>query len=149
MQAVVSRINKLYIGKVIALHFFAFLGVAVCSKYLENIYNIEKRIFALVMLFVISVFLFIVWQEVLSRKKIIVDSYGIKVYNAISLKEISFSEIQEIKIHKFRIQLNPVPITDGYSYSEIIITRKPSLTISPEKFENYAEIMSAIKENLK
>lgn len=148
MERVVSRISNLYVGKVIAIHTFAILFITVCCKYLQDIYRIEKRIFASIIIIAIVIFLFTIWQELVRSQKIIVDEKGIEIYHAMSSNRISFSEIDEILTHKFKMSMSTIQITDGYTYSEIILKQKNSVIITPEKFDNYLEIMSAIKSNL-
>lgn len=148
MEKVTSKISNLYIGKVVALHFFALIFVPFCTKYTENIYLIEKRIFAWIGIAIIVVFLLIIWKEVSTSRKIVVDNDELTIYNLVSVKRIHVTEIEDIVKHKFNVSRVGLEITDGYSYSEIRLKEGGSVIITPEKFENYSEIMSAINSTM-
>ena len=77
------------------------------------------------------------WQEILSAKKVVVDLNGIKIFNAKSVREITFSEIDKIQKGKVKTMMKGVPFSEGYTYSEIILKQGKSVIISPDKYDNY------------
>lgn len=94
-------------------------------------------------------FLITAWKEILSVKKIMVDSRSITVYNYGSFYEIAFSEIKEIQKGKNKmIMTGNIPFTEGYTYSKLVLKNGKQLIISPDKFENYAEIMLFINNQV-
>ncbi|NHM08362.1 hypothetical protein G4D82_14125 [Flavobacterium sp. CYK-4] len=148
MNTVESKISNLYIGLIIFLNIIALFIIAVSVNYLQNIYYTYKRVIAGMLIITFIIFLIYIWNEILKEIKITVNISGIKVQNYNSSTFILFSEIESIEIHKEKKYFNGVQITDTYSYSELKLRSKPSLFISPSKFENYKEIMQAIRSNL-
>jgi len=148
MDKVVSKISHLYIGLVIFLNVVALFIIIMSIHYLQDIYYTHKRVMACILIILSIIFLIVIWKEIFKVTKVIVDSQGIKIHNYKSSKLILFSEIEKIEIHKAKTFINGIQITDGYSYSELKLKSKPSVVISPDKFENYIEIMQSIKNNL-
>ncbi len=148
MDKVESKISYLYIGLVIFLNIAALLIIIISINYLQDIYYTYKRVMACISIISSIIFLTVIWKEILKVTKVIVDSQGIKIYNYKSSLIIPFSEIEKIEKHKQKTFLNGIQITNGYSYSELKLKTKPSIFISPDKFENYTEIMQSIKNNL-
>ena len=60
---------------------------------------------------------------------------------------ILFIDIISIERKKYRIKSSGRYITDGYHVSVIKLKNGEILTISPDNFQNYQDIMSAIKNN--
>jgi hypothetical protein len=139
-----SKISDLYIGKLIFLHIVAIAIIGISSIYLDNIYYAEKRVIAAILIVGSIIFLISVWRDGKTLQRIAVNELGITIKDFKSATEICFTEIEQINKHAIKSYINGVQISDGYSLSEIIIKEKPSIVISPEKFENYVEIMAAI-----
>lgn len=149
MKTVESKIRRLYIGSVIFIHILAFTTIAISASYLRDIFYLEKRIMAGVIILLAIIYLIIVWKETMDTKKIIVDSNGLKIYNVNSSYEISFSEIDTIQKEKSKTMLTRgVPLADGFTYSKIILKQGKTLIISPDKFDNYLEIMAFINSKI-
>jgi hypothetical protein len=94
------------------------------------------------------IFLIYIWKEIFKVTKVIVDSQGIKIHNYKSSIMIPFSEIEKIETHQHKTIINGIQTTNGYFYSELKLKSKSSLVISPDKFENYTEIMQSIRRNI-
>lgn len=145
MQSIESRIRKLYIGSVVFIHIIAFTIITISATYLRDIFYVEKRITAGVIIASMLIYIISVWKGVMNPKKIIVNTNCIKVYNAKSSYEIAFSEVDKIQKEKTQIfRTHGVPLTDGFIYSKIILKQGKTLIISPDKFDNYTEIMAFI-----
>jgi hypothetical protein len=149
METVESKISGLYIGLVIFLHFAILMIILISSTFLRDIFNIEKRIIAGVIIISMLISFILLWQEILSAKKVVVDLNGIKIFNAQSVREIAFSEIDKIQKGKVKTMLiKGVPFSDGYTYSEIILKQGENVIISPDKYDNYIEIMVFIDNQI-
>jgi hypothetical protein len=149
METVESKISGLYIGLVIFLHFAILIIILISSTFLRDIFNLEKRIIAGVVIIAMLISFILLWQEILSAKKVIVDLNGIKIFNAKSVREIAFSEIDKIQKGKVKMMMmKGVPFSDGYTYSEIILKQGKSVIISPDKYDNYLEIMVFINNQI-
>jgi hypothetical protein len=148
METVESKISGLYIGLVIFLHFIILTTILISATYLQDIFNLEKRIIAGIIIIGMLISLVFLWKEILSAKKVVIDSNGIKIFNAQSVREIAFSEIDKIQKGKVKTMMNGVPFSDGYTYSEIMLKRGKSLIISPDKYDNYPEIMAFINNQI-
>jgi hypothetical protein len=102
-------------------------------------------------LFMILIICFIIAGSLdyLKLTKIIVKQKEIEVYEFFKNKTIiKYSEIDRIERHKVIQQSDTGPITDGYFVSEVILLDGNSFILSPDKFENYIEIILSIKDNL-
>lgn len=149
METVESKISGLYIGLVIFLHFAILIIILISSTFLRDIFNLEKRIIAGVVIIAMLISFILLWQEILSAKKVIVDLNGIKIFNAKSVREIAFSEIDKIQKGKVKMMMmKGMPFSDGYTYSEIILKQGKSVIISPDKYDNYLEIMVFINNQI-
>lgn len=150
MESIESKISNLYIGLIIFLHVVIFTTISISVTYLRDIFFLEKRILAGLTIIGMLIGLILLWKEIRNGKKIIVDTNGIKIYNVNSIREITFSEIDKIQKGKNRLMMTTdVPFSDGYTYSEIILKEGNSLIISPDKYDNYIEIMAFINKQLK
>lgn len=149
METVESKISGLYIGLVIFLHFAILIIILISSTFLRDIFNLEKRIIAGVVIIAMLISFILLWQEILSAKKVVVDLNGIKIFNAKSVREITFSEIDKIQKGKVKtMMMKGVPFSEGYTYSEIILKQGKSVIISPDKYDNYLEIMVFINNQI-
>lgn len=86
-----------------------------------------------------------------SVHRIIVSDKGIKKISLISREEefISFSSIENIRTVRVQGMYSDAgQITEGYYESEIFLKDKKKLLITPDHFENYQEIIGAIKQNI-
>lgn len=149
MESVESKISGLYMGLVLLLHFIILSVILISVTFLEDIYRFEKRIFAGVIIIAMVIFLVFLWNEILSAKKVVVDSNSIKIYNALSIREISYSEIDKIQKGKSQLMMmKGVPFSDGFTYSDIVLKQGKNIIISPDKYDNYLEIMAFINKQL-
>lgn len=150
METIKSKISGLYIGLVIFLHFIIFIPILVSATYLRDIFSFETKIIAGGTIIAMVIIYVLLWKEILNAKKIVVDSNGIKIYNARSVREVSFSDIDIIQKEKNQLMMmKGVPFSDGYTYSELFLKRGKSVIISPDKYGNYSEIMMFIDRELK
>ena len=149
MNVIESKISKLYIGLVVFLHIMALMVMGISATYLRAIFYTEKRVFAGVLIVFMLAFLIYIWKEILHVKKITLDSRGITVHNFNTWYQIEFSEIDKIQKGKNKIMMRGnIPFTDGYTYTDILLKDGKNLIISPDKFENYSEIMSFINSQV-
>jgi hypothetical protein len=149
MEIVESKISRLYIGLVIFLHAMILGAILISSTFLRDIFYTEKRLMAGLIIILMVISLVALWNEILSGKKVVVNSKSIKIYNANSIREIAFSEITDIQKEKTKLMLiKGVPYSDGYTYSEIILKEGKRVIISPDKYDNYREIMEFINNQI-
>ena len=82
--------------------------------------------------------------------KLIVTDQGIEKILLISGKKqfIPFTSIIGIKKEKIRMRTKSGALTDGYTVSIVKLENNKTLVISPDNFDNYNDIMLAIKNNL-
>ena len=148
MRQVISKINFSYIGLILFLNIVAILIIIISINYLKDIYYTYKRIIACLLIISSIIFIIFVWKEAFKINKVIVDNQGIEIFNYKSSTRIQYSEIETIEVRKHRTYVNRIPITNGYFYSELRLKTNKNILISPDKFENYQEIMELIRINI-
>ena len=144
-----SKFRKLFwirigIGLVIFI-----LAVCCCFNCIsddsQNLQNpmLIGALFIVLFLLYLSVDLFTIF-------KLIITEDGIEKISLIFGRRqfIPFVKIINIKREKITLRSKTGNISDGYYFSIVRFENNKSLTISPDHFKNYEEIMSSIKSKL-
>ena len=149
MQKIESKFRKLFWVKIaigfvvfIAVLYFSLNSISEYSQLIKNPVFIVSAVF-LLLLFCAALDLFKVC-------KLIVTDKGIEKILLISGRKryIPFTDIIGIKKRKITAQGKAGQLTNGYILSILQLVNDKTLIISPDNFENYNEIMLAIKSNL-
>lgn len=152
MQKIESKFRKLFwvrigIGFLVfmAVLYFCLNSISKYSQLIKNPVFIVSAVFLLLLLL-----LFCAALDLFKVCKLIVTDNGIEKILLISGRKqyIPFADIIGIKKRKITAQGKAGPLTDGYSLSILQLVNDKTLMISPDNFENYNEIMLAIKSNL-
>jgi hypothetical protein len=102
-----------------------------------------------ILIFIMLLFLLYISTDLFKIYSLTITKIGIEKVQVITNQKqlILFIDIISIEKKKYRIKSSGRYITDGYHVSVIKLKNGEILTISPDNFENYQEIMSAIKNN--
>jgi|GEM_PF-877587 hypothetical protein len=148
-----SKFRKLFWVR-IAIGFFVFLIVLfyVILVLLHNIIHREvlfKNPFLLVA-FIFLTFLIYAALDLFEIFRLTVTETGIEKTLIISGRKqtIPFKSIISVKKQRIRMRTKSGDLTDGYSVSVLKLENNKSLIISPDNFENYKDIMLAIRNKL-
>ena len=102
----------------------------------------------LVMACMILLFLIYVSPDVFKISKLTITENGIEKMNVVTGHKqfIPFETIHYIKKGKIKMRnRGGADISDGFHFSTIVLENKKSFIISPDHFENYKDVMIAIK----
>ncbi len=106
---------------------------------------------ALMIAFIVLLFLVYVSTDLLKVSSLKIMEKGIEKTSLIfrTKKYIPYSSILSVDRQKTRQRdTRGINLTDGYHFSVLKLENNRSLIISPDCFENYMEIIEAIKTNL-
>lgn len=149
MKIIESKFRLLYIIKISLGYLISLLCICGLCYFYQDIYNDYTKQRSTILIILI-VFLTVAgtWdflrltKVVVGQEKLEIQSFFIKNMS------VSFNEIKSIERHKIVQWSDAGQITDGYHLSEIILSNQLSIIISPDKFENYSELISEIKNKL-
>lgn len=102
----------------------------------------------LVMACMVLLFLIYVSPDLFRICKLTITENGIEKTMIITGQKqfIPFEAVNYIKKEKVKLRnRGGADISDGFHYSTLILQNKESIIISPDHFENYSDIMAAIK----
>lgn len=149
MKVITSKFRNLYIVKLLCGYIIAVLGIYICTRFFNEIYDPIKGKIATV--FIILIILFIIAGSVdfLRITKVILKKEELEIQSFFGARKriIKFTEIVSIERHKIIQQGKAGQISDGYYVSDIFLSDKSSFRLSPDKFENYNELMIFIRNN--
>lgn len=150
MKYIESKFRKLFWVK-IAIGFVVFIAVLYyCLNSISEYSQLSKNPVFIVSAVFLLLFLCAALDDLFKVCKLIVTDKGIEKILLISGRKqyIPFADIIDIKKRKIIAQGKAGPLTDGYSLSILQLVNDKTLIISPDNFENYNDIMLAIKSNL-
>lgn len=100
---------------------------------------------------IITVFLILEIFFILTQRTITVTNKGVEFkyifFN--KSKVLEYETILNIKREKTQLKVKGGPVSDGYHLSVLNLIDGKQEIISPNQFENYIEIINAIKSNFK
>lgn len=100
---------------------------------------------------IITVLLILEIFYILTQRTITVTNKGVEFkyifFN--KTKNIEFDTILNIERQKVQQMVKGGPVSDGYHLSILHLTNGQQEIISPDQFENYIDIINAIRSNLK
>lgn len=144
-----SKFRKLFWVRIV-IGFLAFMAVLyLCLIFiLKDLKILKNPIFIGALIFLS--FLIYVAIDLFKIFKLIITEEGIEKCFLISKRKeyIVFKDIISIKKERSRMRTKSGELTDGYTVSILQLVNKKILVISPDNFENYNDIMLAIKSNL-
>ncbi|SHI88963.1 hypothetical protein [Flavobacterium terrae] len=88
--------------------------------------------------------------DFLKLTKIILRKNDLEIQAFLGIRNriIKYNEIVNIERHKIIQQGKAGQISDGFHLSEIILSDESSFILSPDKFENYNELIIFLRSNL-
>jgi hypothetical protein len=101
-----------------------------------------------VIAFMVLAFLIYVSPDLFKICKLTIDETGIEKTTVITGQKqfIPFETINFIKREKIKLRnKGGANISDGFHFSTIVLQNKQNIIISPDHFENYKDLMIAIK----
>lgn len=145
-----SKFSSLFLLRILFGSLLFIILSYFCVDTILHNQNIEKFIF-LVPAFLVLFFLVYVSYDLLKLYKLTITEKGIdKVFIFSNQKEhISFNSILSIEQERTRIKSSRGYVTDGYFYNILELKNGESLLISPDRFENYNDLITAVRDNLK
>ena len=145
-----SKFRKLFLVKILFACFIFFLVLFLNLKFLyENLFNFKDPFFFLALFLLIL--LIRLSFEVLNIYSLKVSEIDISHTILVTKKSTKFRYDQITSIHKERVpgqQTERGQISVGFFRTVIIFNEGSELIVSPDDFENYHELMMAIKNNL-
>lgn len=145
-----SKFRKLFLVKILFSCFFIFLVLFLNLKFLcENLFNFKDPFFFLAVFLLILIIR--LSFEVLNIYSLKVSEIDISHTILVTKKSTKFRYDQITSIHKERVpgqQTERGQISVGFFRTVIIFNEGSELIVSPDDFENYHELMMAIKNNL-
>ena len=148
-----SKFRKLFWVRIV-IGFLAFLIVLfyIILSLLNNVLEVTllfKNPFLLAA-FIFLAFLAYVALDLLKIFRLTITETGIEKTLIISgrKEDIFFTSITGLKKERIRMKTKSGNLTDGYSISILKLENNKSLIISPDNFENYNDIMLAIRDKL-
>jgi hypothetical protein len=144
-----SKFRKLFWVR-IGIGFIVFLVILyLCLIFILRGFQVLKNPL-LIAAFIFLSFLIYAALDLFKIFKITVTDKGIEKNMLISGRKeyIPFAVIIGVKKEKIRLRTKSGDLTDGYTVSILKLENNKSLVISPDNFENYKDIMLAIKSNL-
>ncbi len=146
MHTISSKFRGLFIGKIVFLAFVATVIIIFFLRFLLIMNGVESQIFLVSVLGIFIVLSVLIIYRILAVMKVNVLEDKMEIYSFFGKKtEIFFSEITRIETEKVVRTSKGGYITDGFHYSILILKNGKRIDISPDEFENYSEMMAAIK----
>lgn len=146
MHTISSKFRGLFIGKIVFLAFVASVIIIFFLRFLLIMNGVESQIFLVLVLGIVIVLSVLIIYRIITVMKVNVLENKLEIYSFFGKKtEIFFSDITKIETQKFVQSSKAGNITDGYHYSILILKNGKWIAISPDEFENYNEIMAAIR----
>lgn len=146
MHTISSKFRGLFIGKIVFLAFVFTVITTFSLKYLLKVNEIDSQISVNLIIVVFIVLLLLIIYRIVAVMKVNVLKDRIEIFSFFGKKaEIFLSDITKIETQKFVQSSKAGNITDGYHYSILILKNGKWIAISPDEFENYNEIMAAIR----
>ena len=146
MHTISSKFRGLFIGKIVFLAFVFTVLTTFSLKYLLKVNEIDSQISVNLIIVVFIVLLLLIIYRIVAVMKVNVLKDRIEIFSFFGKKtEIFLSDITKIETQKFVQSSKAGNITDGYHYSILILKNGKWIAISTDEFENYNEIMAAIR----
>ena len=146
MHTISSKFRGLFIGKIVFLAFVASVIIIFFLRFLLIMNGVESQIFLVLVLGIVIVLSVLIIYRIITVMKVNVLENKLEIYSFFGKKtEIFFSDITKIETQKFVQSSKAGNITDGYHYSILILKNGKWIAISTDEFENYNEIMAAIR----
>ena len=146
MHRISSKFRGLFIGKIVFLAFVASVIIIFFLRFLLIMNGVESQIFLVLVLGIVIVLSVLIIYRIITVMKVNVLENKLEIYSFFGKKtEIFFSDITKIETQKFVQSSKAGNITDGYHYSILILKNGKWIAISTDEFENYNEIMAAIR----
>ena len=146
MHTISSKFRGLFIGKIVFLSFVFTVLTTFSLKYLLKVNEIDSQISVNLIIGVFIVLLLLIIYRIVAVMKVNVLKDRIEIFSFFGKKaEIFLSEITKIETEKVVRTSKGGYISDGFHYSILILKNGMRIDISPDEFENYSEIMAAIK----
>lgn len=148
MVSIISKFRNLYILKLFLGYLATIFGVYICIKFNNRTESTEGITF----LFLIVIFWFLTTgsYNFLKLTKVTLERNYLELQSFLGIRKriIYYTEI--INIDKLKIiQFGKGgQISDGFYLSKITLSDGSSFVLSPDKFENYNQMMIFIKSNL-
>lgn len=144
-----SKFRKLFWARIGTGFLLFIITVYLCLNSISQYSRLIKNPVFIVS-FIFILFFFFAALDLLRTFKLIITDQGIEKILLISGQKqyIPFTSIIGIERRKIRMQTKSGYLTDGYSISIIKLENNRTLVVSPDNFENYDEIMFAIKNKL-
>ena len=143
-----SKFRKLFWVRMGFLFLVFILLFCFCLKVMLYNSGDIASLFSILM-FIILLFLLYISTDLFKIYSLTITKSGIEKVQIITNQKqlILFIDIISIERKIYRIRSSGRYITDGYHESVIKLKNGEVLTISPDNFENYQDIMSVIKNN--
>ena len=150
MEIITSKYRSLYKLKCCLGYIVAIICIIACLNFYRPIYNSDKHIFATIFLIAIICMVIAGSLEISNPSKIIIKPNVLEIHSYFSLwkRQIEYSEIKIIERRKIIHYGKAGQISDGYYVSDITLYDNSRVTVSPDKFENYEELIQNIKINM-
>ena len=146
MHTISSKFRGLFIGKIVFLSFVFTVLTTFSLKYLLKVNEIDSQISVNLIIGVFIVLLLLIIYRIVAVMKVNVLKDRIEIFSFFGKKtEIFLSEITKIETEKVVRTSKGGYISDGFHYSILILKNGMRIDISPDEFENYSEIMAAIR----
>lgn len=149
METITSKFRNLYIVKLFCGYLAAIFCICICLKFCDGTYPTKEKI-AFFFIIVIICFTMAGSFDFLKLTKIILRKNDLEIQAFLGIRNriIKYNEIVNIERHKIIQQGKAGQISDGFHLSEIILSDESSFILSPDKFENYNELIIFLRSNL-
>jgi len=144
MELITSKFRKLYIVKLFFGYLTTVFGIIICIKF-------NNRINELIFLFLIIIICSFISgsYSFLKLTKVILRKNDIEMQSFLGIRKKYINYTQILKIDRIKIIRygKAGSISDGFYLSKITLSDGSSFILSPDKFENYNQIMNFIESN--
>ncbi len=148
MESITSKLRNLYVVKLFCGYLAAGFCIFICIKFINKTYSTNEIVFFF--LVVIFCLLTVGSYNFLNLTKVILRKNYLELQSFLGIRKrfIDYTEIINIDRLKAIQHGKLGKISDGFYLSKITLSDGSSFILSPDKFENYNQIIIFIKSNL-
>jgi hypothetical protein len=149
---VTSKFRQMYLAKLFFFFVAGFLFASICfhfSTMSDGKLNFQYAPCWIGILIIVALIIEIILTLTLRTISVTENGIIFKCLFFNKSKVVEYKKILNIERLKIRQRVRSVPISDGYHLSVLNLIDGKQEIISPDKFENYNDIINAIKSNLK
>jgi len=148
MEAITSKFRKLYLVKLLCGYLAAIFGVFICMKFIDKTKSTHDILF---LFLIVIIYFFVIGSYIfLKLTKVTVGRNHLELQSFLGIRKriIDYNEIVNVDRLKIIQYSKGGQISDGFYSSKITLSDGNSFILSPDKFENYNQMMIFLKNNL-